>query len=160
MNWPLLRVNRWLLVLAWTFIVASAFYLWSEKQRREHQNIADARAVTTLPVGVQRQWESYVAQRLSQRITSNGRQLRLKQDFDDTWGVSTVVSINTPYTVHCDDVTGVEVNFGDDIGVTAFGLFADDEPPLGVDEKSVAAKRLRALLCETVIAYMRSVTEP
>ena len=154
--WPVLGV-----------VVAGAigFYWWSAEQKR--QITAAERAISVLPPGVEEEWEAYVKRRLEKVIVLDRSQLRLTPILAKELGTYKVVSFTMPYSVDCNNYLGstVEFGFGEDaISVPIYGVGAWDDadppPALGVDELSVAAKQLRLSLCEIVVDYMRSVTEP
>ncbi|MBU2152265.1 MAG: hypothetical protein KKE02_14695 [Alphaproteobacteria bacterium] len=127
---------------------------------RHEAEIAAARAVSTLPAGVQSRWEAYVDQRFDALLKRQGNTLRVGG------AAASYVSANAPYHVDCDPF-GIEVNFGDgedQLGVAITpGIFnftgPDDTvpqkaPELGVATDSIAAKRLGEALCERVALRM------
>lgn len=132
------------------------FPLWSYfSQKSDDQAFEAEKAVSILPEGVEAAWLSYVDRRVAATVQRTGPLVKVHGDLDHVTNKTTIISVNTPYRVECDALTGGTVTFGrldDSVTVTIFGLMVADPsaeraPSLGVNRLSIAATNLTKTLC-------------
>jgi hypothetical protein len=151
-----------LIIAAVLIIVATSIYVVNQKARDDERHLAQARAVSVLPAGIEAAWTTYVDGRLAEAIHGEGDAIRVEAIISPT----TYVSPNTPYQVYCfpNPKIGAWVTFGGDddaIMVPIFGTMVGkrrgQQPALGVVGSSVAAARLSESLCGRVTAHVHKV---
>jgi hypothetical protein len=156
-------------------IGAIAYYRSREEQKRQAEL---ARAVALLPPGTENAWAAYVDRILARTVSIRKDGIRVRALGAPALGQTMFISRNMPWQVSCDPVMGASVEFGlgdDSIMVWVYGTMrdADDKiaatsslaavlpsrPPLGVDTRSIAAKRLSEVLCERIAAYLQKIMQ-
>jgi hypothetical protein len=165
--------------------VGLLIYLHNKSEAEKAQ--AMARAVKALPAGTEQAWIAYVDHRLAGAIERRGGSVRIAVANQEVLSRDPAVglifgsdehrlSLNTPYHIICDTVTGGVVEFGvrDDVDgpieVSIWGmgpysalapiapvLLTEKAPSLSVDKQSVAAARLSEKLCDRVSARLHEI---
>ena len=151
--------------------------------RDAEEQMAVARAVSTLPAGSEQAWQAWVDNEVTAKIVRYGRTLKLSAFLESA---PIYVSINMPYSVDC--AFGIDVNFGDAdnggaiveidspwhrvapapadapasdrVDLSGVNMFDAPVKPSGITvvPDSIAAKGLRNKLCARVAAAMSVLT--
>lgn len=155
----------WLTMLGGGYLV---YAVLDAVQQERTQADRVARAVSELPPDTERLWIEYVHRRIAATMTRQGNAVEvIAMDSFVTHAIS-IVSINTPYTVSCDNGLGVTIEFGygdDSITVPIFGPMvlnraAEKRPQLGVHRSSIAATKLNETLCHIVSQSVQAIMAP
>jgi len=162
-----MKWTRLYLVVLGLFLVGTIVYTNIDGKAKREQE-ATALAVDKLPIGVEVAWVGYVENQLAVAIQRREGQIQLFNPIDDIFDTKTYISLNMPYTIDCNSVLGGSVTFGsgkNSILVPIFGILTKlgtdrtTPPELGVNERSIAAKRLYQNLCPIISEYMQDITQ-
>lgn len=152
--------------IAIAVLAGTAYFvdLGERKSRADHE-LEVARAVRVLPSGTEQAWLQYVDRRIAATLVRRENAIQVVAFGDNVRGNTTIVSINTPYQVQCDPISGGSVDFGygdNPVTVPIFGLMvmdpsAEKAPPLGVNMTSIAATKLTEALCRRISDRVQAI---
>lgn len=140
-------ITRYLL-LAGIVALVSGWWLWQQAEDREHSK---AIAVSTLPDGVEARFIAALDNELEHTIRREGKYLIVRDSFLDG---ETVIRAVTSFAVDCYGVSTINVDFHLGDGSPNIFLGGREWPTLGVDPQSVAAKKLRKIICQRTRLYI------
>src|SRR5579872_1755847 len=94
-------------IIALVFGAGIALHVVSDHRRQvlADQEAQAARAVTVLPPGVEDEWGAYVDAQIATSIFRRAGTVEI-------FGPTMAVSVNTPYAVSCDPLSGASIKFG------------------------------------------------
>ena len=160
-------------ILVFVVFAGAIGFIWCRTERtnsvEQRSQRELAQAVEVLPPGTEVTWMKYVDQQLWRAIQRNGETLKLTNRLDQVLRKITFISLNSPYSITCDPVLGIDVDFtASGVGTISIPFYVttntklnkETPPSLSVDVLSVAAARRTASLCERVSEQMQEIVGP
>lgn len=110
-------------------------------------------------------WFQYINKRLNEEIQREGLNLKVRTTYIGAAPSYSYVSLNHPYQIDCNTFgMGISINFGEEENSPSANITGDfssdhkNEPTIGVNPNSIAAKALDTKLCSYVANWMAQIT--